>query len=88
MLARETLHFGVAQSSISKSSAMSVVQLLMMGFSLSSFHFGRPFRIDSEEITVQNPDQYFTTASSGNHLMVLKEWVFLSETLVPVIRTL
>lgn len=76
-------------------------QYLTLVVSLSSFHFGRPFRIDSEEITVESPadlsgDQIqgeqqssrLTSASTDTHMMVLKEWVFLSETLVPLIRTL
>lgn len=69
--------------------------------SLSSFHFGRPFRIDSEEITVQMPfhldhesnnDVWQQATDNANTkdagMAVLKEWVFLCETLVPLIRKL
>ncbi|KAK5082612.1 hypothetical protein LTR70_007530 [Exophiala xenobiotica] len=68
---------------------------------LSSFHFGRPFRVDSEEITVQPPyrpgdvpiretEELETTrtASQATDTTVLREWVFLCETLVPLMRKL
>lgn len=69
--------------------------------SLSSFHFGRPFRVDSEEITVQPPCRPRDdstgereelgsprTTTQATDTIVLREWVYLCETLVPLIRKL
>lgn len=68
--------------------------------SLSSFHLGRPFRIDSEEVTVLTPYRAAIHRSEeserGNldesqqdgNMLILREWVYLCETLVPLIRKL
>lgn len=69
--------------------------------SLSSVHFGRPFRIDSEEITIQGPgntgivSEDISTDRRMNKAVelpstdfVLQQWVFLCETLIPLTRKL
>lgn len=77
------------------------VLFFVMPLSDTGLHFGRPFRIDSGEITVQSPSNPGNNRAEGYQpqegptrhqpdvsMMVLKEWVFPCETLVPLIRTL
>lgn len=55
---------------------------------LSSFHFGRPFRIDSEEITVRLLDQASADDETRSSLVTLEAWTFMCDTMVPLMRKL